>query len=215
MISLANTHTFSKGEEIANSITHGIGTLLSIAGLVVLIVFASMNGTAWHIVTFAIFGASMFILYLSSTLVHALPKGKAKDIFEIFDHSAIYLFIAGSYTPFLLLAVKGSLGWTLFGIVWGLAIAGTVFKMFFVKKFLFISTIGYILIGWQIVFAWKPLIQNLHQNGVFLLVLGGILYTVGAVFYVWRGFKYHHAVWHIFVLAGTVSHFFAVLLYLL
>ncbi|RBW69303.1 PAQR family membrane homeostasis protein TrhA [Bacillus taeanensis] len=212
---MANTHTFSKGEEIANSITHGIGAFLSIAALVILIIFSSLNGSVWHIVSFTIFGVTMALLYISSTFVHALPHGRAKDIFEILDHSSIYFFIAGTYTPFLFLAVKGWLGWTLFGIVWGVAIAGTVFKSFFVKKYLFVSTIGYVLLGWQIVFAWKPLVGTLPHNGVVLLVMGGIFYTVGAVFYVWRGFKFHHAVWHLFVLGGTASHFFAVLFYLL
>lgn len=212
---MANTHTFSKGEEIANSITHGIGALLSIAALVLLIVFSSLYGNAWHVVSFTLFGVTMVLLYTSSTLVHSFPAGKAKDVFEVMDHSSIYFFIAGTYTPFLFIAVKGWLGWTLFGIVWGLAIGGTVFKAFFVKKFLFASTILYVAMGWLIVFAWNPLVENVPSQGVALLVIGGVLYTVGAVFYVWRGFKFHHAIWHLFVLGGTVTHFFAVLLYLL
>ncbi|MBM6619356.1 PAQR family membrane homeostasis protein TrhA [Bacillus suaedaesalsae] len=212
---MASTHTFTKGEEIANSITHGIGGLLSIAGLVLLIVFSSLYGTAWHIVSFTLFGSTMVLLYTASTLVHGLPKGKAKDVFEIIDHSSIYFFIAGTYTPFLFIIVKGALGWTLFGIVWGIAIGGTIFKSFFVKKYLHTSTVLYVLMGWMIVFAWKPLSENLHPTGLALLVIGGVLYTIGAIFYVWRGFKYHHMIWHIFVVAGTVAHFFAVLLYLL
>lgn len=212
---MANTHTFSKGEEIANAVTHGIGAMLSIAALVVLIVFSSIHGTAWHVVSFTIFGATMLILYLSSTLVHALPQGKAKDLFEIFDHSSIYLFIAGTYTPFTFVVIKGALGWTMFGIVWGLAIAGTVFKSFFVKKYLFTSTALYVVMGWMVVIGWNRIVENLHINGVILLAMGGAFYTVGAIFYVWRGFKYHHALWHLFVIAGTVSHFFCVLIYLL
>jgi hemolysin III len=212
---MATTHTFTKGEEIANSITHGIGGILSIAALVLLIVFSSLFGNAWHIVSFTLFGTTMVLLYTASTLVHSFPKGKAKDVFEILDHSSIYFFIAGTYTPFLFIAVKGWLGWTLFGIVWGLAIGGTVFKSFFVKKYLHASTLLYVLLGWLIVFAWNPLVENLPSNGLTLLVVGGILYTVGAIFYIWRGFKYHHAIWHIFVIAGTTAHFFAVLLYLL
>ncbi|MFD1738385.1 hemolysin III family protein [Bacillus salitolerans] len=212
---MALTHTFSKGEEIANSITHGIGTLLSIAALVLLIVYSSLYGSAWHVVSFTLFGATMVLLYTASTLVHSFPKGKVKDFFEILDHSSIYFFIAGTYTPFLFIAVKGWLGWTLFGIVWGLAIGGTVFKSFFVKKYLFTSTILYVVLGWLIVFAWKPLVANLPLNGLILLVAGGVLYTIGAVFYVWRGFKFHHAIWHLFVIGGTVAHFFSVLLYLL
>ncbi len=208
---MANTHVFTKGEEIANSIIHGIGALLSIAALVILIVHASIHGTAWHVVSFTLFGVTMVLLYFSSTLVHAFPEGKVKDLFEIFDHSAIYFFIAGTYTPFLFIAVKGWIGWTLFGIVWGLAIGGTVFKSFFVKKFLHVSTLLYIVLGWLIVFAWGSIVDNVHPTGIVLLVTGGVLYTLGSIFYVWRGFKFHHAVWHLFVLAGSITHFFSVL----
>ncbi|MUK87983.1 hemolysin III family protein [Ornithinibacillus sp. L9] len=212
---MADTHIFSKGEEIANAITHGIGAVLSLAGLVILIVFSSIHGTAWHVVSFTIFGATMFILYMSSTLVHAMPPGKVKDLFEIFDHSSIYFFIAGTYTPFTFIVIQGALGWTMFGIVWGLAIAGTVFKSYFVKKYLFTSTILYVVMGWMVVIGWKQIIDNLNFNGVVLFVIGGLCYTIGAVFYVWRGFKYHHMVWHLFVIAGTTAHFFCVLFYLL
>jgi len=212
---MAVTHVFSKKEEIANSITHGIGVMLSIAALVILIVYSSLYGNIWHIVSFTIFGVTMFILYMSSTLLHSFPEGKVKDIFEIFDHSSIYFFIAGTYTPFLLIVIKGALGWTLFGIVWGLAIAGTVFKCFFVKKYLFTSTALYVVMGWLIVFAWKPLVNNLSPQGMTYLIIGGALYTLGAIFYVWRGFKYHHAVWHVFVLAASAAHFFCVLFYVL
>lgn len=212
---MAATHIFSKKEELANSITHGVGALLSISALVILIVYASLYGNVWHIVSFTIFGVTMLILYMSSTLLHSFPEGKAKDIFEIFDHSSIYFFIAGTYTPFLLVVIKGTLGWTLFGIVWGLAIAGTVFKCFFVKKYLFSSTALYVVMGWLIVFAWKPLVNNLPTEGMTYLIIGGALYTLGAIFYVWRGFKYHHAVWHLFVMAASVAHFFCVLIYVL
>lgn len=208
---MSTTHTFTKGEEIANAIIHGIGVLLSIAALVILIVFAALYGSAWHVVSFTLFGSSMVILYTSSTLLHSFPAGRAKDIFEILDHSSIYFFIAGTYTPFLLTAIKGPLGWTLFGIVWGLAIAGTIFKSFFVKRFLYTSTILYIVLGWLIVFAWRPLLENVPTQGVILLMIGGVLYSIGAIFYIWRGFYYHHALWHLFVLAGSIMHFFSVL----
>ncbi|MFC4322763.1 PAQR family membrane homeostasis protein TrhA [Litchfieldia salsa] len=208
---MANTHVFTKGEEIANAIIHGIGVLLSIAALVILIVHSSIHGTAWHVVSFTLFGVTMVLLYLCSTLVHAFPPGKVKDLFEIFDHSAIYFFIAGTYTPFMFIAVNGWLGWTLFGTVWGLAIGGTIFKAFFVKKFLHVSTLLYIVLGWLIVFAWGNLVENVHPTGIALLVTGGILYTIGAIFYVWRGFKFHHAIWHLFVLAASITHFFSVL----
>ncbi|MFZ7943505.1 PAQR family membrane homeostasis protein TrhA [Neobacillus sp. 19] len=212
---MAATHTFSRQEEVANSITHGIGALLSISALVILIVYSSLYGTVWHVVSFTIFGVTMFILYMSSTLLHSLPEGKAKDVFEILDHSSIYFFIAGTYTPFLLIVIKGTVGWLLFGIVWGLAVAGTIFKCFFVKKYLFSSTILYVVMGWLMVFAWKPLVNTLSTEGLIYLVIGGALYTLGAIFYVWRGFTYHHAVWHLFVIAGSTAHFFAVLFYVL
>jgi hemolysin III len=208
---MSNTHIFSKREEIANAIIHGIGAVFSVAALVILIVSSVMHGTAWHVVSFTLFGSSMILLYLSSTLVHGFPAGRVKDFFEIMDHTAIYFFIAGTYTPFLFLAIKGTLGWTLFGIVWGLAIAGTVFKAFFVKRFLHTSTLLYVVMGWLLVFGWKPLLENVSSQGIILLAIGGILYTVGAVFYVWRGFTYHHAVWHVFVLAASILHFFAVM----
>ena len=208
---MASTHVFSKEEEISNSITHGIGVILSIAALVVLIVFASLYGNVWHVVSFTLFGATMLLLYTSSTLLHALKPGRAKDFFEIMDHSSIYFFIAGSYTPFLLVAVQNSTGWTLFAIVWGLAIGGTIFKSFFVKKFLFTSTLLYVVMGWLIVFVWNDLVAAIHPTSLILLIIGGLLYTVGAIFYIWKLFKHHHAVWHIFVLSGTVCHFFAVL----
>ena len=212
---MEDIHLYSKGEEIANAITHGLGVLLSIAALVLLIVFSSIHGTAWHIVSFTIFGTTMLLMYLFSTLLHSLPHGKAKNVFEVFDHSAIYFFIAGTYTPFCFVVLDGWMRWTLFGLVWAIAIGGTIFKVFFVKKYMMVSTLLYILMGWLIVLAWKPLVHFLEPNGMILLVTGGILYTVGAIFYVWRGFKFHHAIWHLFVLAGSVMHFFCVLLYLL
>ena len=212
---MANTHTYSRKEEIANAITHGVGVLLSIAALVLLIVFASIKGTAIHVVSFTIYGVTMLILYLSSTLLHSFPEGRVKNLFEIFDHSSIYLYIAGTYTPLMLTVVKGSLGWTMFGIVWGLALIGIVFKIFFVKRFLFLSTLFYILMGWLVVFTFQPILQSIPYTGIVLLVVGGLLYTAGTIFYVWRGFPYHHAIWHLFVLGGSITHFFTILLYVL
>lgn len=206
---------FSKREEIANAITHGIGAVLSIAALTLLIVYSSIYGTAWHVVSFTIYGASMLLLYISSTLVHSFPAGKVKDLFEIFDHAAIYVFIAGTYTPILLILVGGGLGWTLFGIVWGIAFAGILFKVFFVKKFLFFSTVLYLAMGWLAIFAIKPIYESLSTTGIWFLVIGGLFYTVGTVFYMWRGFRYHHAVWHLFVIAGSIFHFFLVFFYVL
>ncbi len=208
-------YTYNRREEVANAVTHGAGALFSAAALVILIVCASIRGTAWHVVSFTIFGATMLLLYTASTLVHSFPEGRLKDLFEILDHSSIYLFISGTYTPILLTVIRSPLGWTLFGLVWGIAVIGVVFKLFFVKRFLFASTLFYILMGWLIAFAWQPLAQHLAGGGLALLVLGGVFYTVGTVFYVWRGFPYHHMVWHLFVLAGSVAHFFAILIYTL
>ncbi|KAA9006361.1 hemolysin III family protein [Paenibacillus spiritus] len=212
---MANTHTYTRKEEVVNAITHGIGVVLSIAGLALLVVFASLRGTAWHVVSFSIYGTTMLLLYLNSTVVHSLKEGKVKDLFEFFDHSSIYLFIAGTYTPFLLVAIRGTLGWSLFGIIWGIAFFGVAFKAFFTKRFLFMSTIFYLAMGWLIVIAWHPLSLVVADGGMALLMAGGLLYTLGTIFYVWRGFPFHHAVWHVFVLLGSVTHFFAVLLYLL
>lgn len=211
---MANTHVYTLKEEISHAISHGIGAALSIAGLPVLIVTAALEGTVWHVVSFSIYGAAMVLLYLSSTLVHSFPEGRAKHIFDIFDHSSIYIFIAGTYTPFLLTALRSPIGWTLFGIVWGLTLFGIVFKIFYVKKFLYLSTLLYILMGWLIVIAWKPLTAAVPSEGITLLVIGGILYSVGAIFYVWRGFQFHHFVWHLFVIASSVAHYFSILLYL-
>src|SRR6478609_6223166 len=142
---MATTHTFTRGEEIANAITHGVGAVLSIVGLTLLIVLSSLEGTPWHVISFTIYGVTMLLLYVNSTLVHSFKEGRVKDLFEIFDHSSIYLFIAGSYTPFMLVAIRGPLGWSLFATVWGIALLGCVFKAFFTKRFLFMSTIFYII----------------------------------------------------------------------
>ena len=195
-------------EEVTNAISHGLGAMLAVAGLVILIIYANMFGTTKHIVTFSIFGASMILLYLASTLYHSFPKGKVKDILKICDHSAIFLLIAGSYTPLTLIVLKGRLGWTLFGIVWGIAIAGIIFKMFCFNKFKSFSTLLYILMGWLVIFAIKPLFLSLSTASIVFLVAGGLLYTLGTIFYKWKSLKYSHTIWHMFVLGGSVCHFF-------
>ncbi len=212
---MAKTHTFTRREELANAISHGVGVVFSLVALVLLIVFAILHGTAWHIVSFVIYGSTMLLLYICSTLLHSLPAGHGKDIFEILDHSAIYLFIAGTYTPLLFIVIKGWEGWTLFGVLWGIAAAGIVFKVFYVKEFLFLSTVGYILMGWMVVFAIKPILHNLPLPGIEYLFAGGIFYTLGSVFYVWKKVPYHHAIWHVFVLTGSVCHFLLILIYVL
>lgn len=204
---------FSIKEEIANSITHGIGFLLSIPALVMLILNAAETANPWRIVSFSIFGATMIILYLCSTLLHSITHEKMKDFFEILDHSSIYLLIAGTYTPFVLVAIRGGLGWTLFGIAWGLAIIGIVFKCYYVKKYIVASTILYVIMGWLIVMAIVPLYHAIGTTGFMLLIGGGLLYTVGSIFYVMQKIPYFHAIWHLFVLAGSALMYFCVYLY--
>ncbi len=213
---VAVQHTpYSFLEEIFNSITHGIGVLLSIAALVLLIVFSSIYGSTSHVVSFTIFGVTLILLYTASTLYHSFQKPAVKRLFKIFDHSCIYLLIAGTYTPFLLVTLRGVLGWTLFGVIWFLAITGVVLKVFFVHRYEIISTTAYILMGWIIIFAIKPLIDSLPTGGIIWLVSGGLAYTLGVIFYVWRKMPFNHAIWHLFVLGGSICHFFAVLLYVL
>lgn len=201
--------------EIANAVTHGIGTGLAVAALVLLIVFASLHGDAWHVVSFSIFGASLVLLYLASTLYHSFQNPRIKHFLKILDHSAIYLLIAGTYTPFTLVTLRGPLGWSLFGVIWGLAVAGVVFKAFFVNRFAVVSTVVYILMGWMIIFSLKSLLQSLSAPGLFWLAGGGVLYTAGVVFYAQKQRLFCHAIWHLFVLGGSIAHFFAVLLYVL
>ena len=211
--SMNTTHSYSKGEEIANAISHGVGVVFSISALTLLIVFAAMEGSVSTIVSFTVYGITMLLLYVSSTLLHAFPEGKVKNLFEIFDHSSIYLFIAGSYTPILVNVIGGSLGMWMLVLLWSIAAIGITFKVFFVKRFLYLSTLLYIAMGWVIVVAWQPLVTNFDDVGVILLIIGGLLYTVGALFYMFRWFPFHHMVWHLFVLAGTIVHFFAILLF--
>lgn len=200
-------------EELANAITHGIGFILSIPALVMLIIISIDRGTPWHIVSFSIFGASMILLYLFSTLLHSFKPSKAKNLFAVLDHSAIYILIAGTYTPFMLVSVRGALGWTLFGIVWGLAVAGVVFKCYFVDRYQVVSTLFYLVMGWLVIIAVKPLYFSLSGAGFSLLLAGGILYSIGAIFYVWNMLPYNHAIWHLFVLAGSGCMYFCILLY--
>ena len=205
---------FSLKEEIANSILHGIGAVLSIVFLVLLIIKSVAIGTPCHIVSYTIFGVSLVILYTMSTIYHAFPNGTAKNVFERFDHISIYILIAGTYTPFCFTILKGPLGWTIFGIQWGIAVLGIVFKSIWIKKYVTFSTFLYVLMGWVIIFAIKPIIANISPYGLYFLVAGGISYTIGTIFYLFRLFKYHHAVWHIFVLAGSIFHFLTIYLYL-
>ncbi|MCY9662035.1 hemolysin III family protein [Paenibacillus chondroitinus] len=206
---------YSVQEEKANAISHGVGVLLSCAALILLVVQACLHGDAWHIVSFSVFGVALVTLYTCSTLLHSVRHPRLKDIFEVLDHAAIYVLIAGTYTPFLLVTLRGPMGWTFFGVIWGLALAGIVLKIFYVKRFILISTLCYILMGWLIVIAFKPLYLNLPFGGIVWLVVGGLLYTFGSIFYVWRRIPYHHAIWHIFVLAGSACHFVSIFGYVI
>lgn len=198
-------------EEIVNSITHGIGTLISIAALVVLVVFAAIKGNAWHVVSFTIFGSSMILLYLSSTLYHSFQKPKVKNLFARFDHAAIFLLIAVTYTPYMLSSLRGGLGWTFFGIIWGLAISGAVIRSIYLTRFRKLMVAIYVLMGWMFVFALKSIIKITPVDSLVFLFIGGGLYTIGVIFYAWRNLKYGHGIWHLFVLGGSIMHFFAVL----
>lgn len=202
---------YSTGEEIANSITHGIGAALAIAALVILVVFAALRGTAWHIVSFSIFGAMLVLLYFASTLYHSLTHVAAKALFHKFDHISIYLLIAGTYTPFCLTALRGWIGWSVFGVVWSCAILGTIVKSISVGKKVKLSTILYILMGWVILIAIVPLYKAMTLAGFCLLLAGGLSYTVGTIFFLRDHVKYNHSVWHLFVVGGSVLHFFSVL----
>ena len=202
---------YSLGEEIFNSVSHGIGGLLSIAGTVVLIVFCVVYADAWAVVSASIYGASLIILYTMSTLYHAITNNKAKKFFRIMDHDTIFFLIAGTYTPFTLVTLRGPVGWVLFGIVWGAAIIGIVLNSIDLERFRKPSVICYILMGWAIIFAIKPMINALPSVSLIFLLTGGIFYTVGIIFYALKKVKWFHSVWHLFTISGSVFHFFSIL----
>ena len=210
-----NEERLSFAEEFANSVTHGLGLVLSIAGLSVLVTLAALRGTAWHVVSCAVYGSTLVILYAASTMYHSIPSPRAKRILRIIDHAAIYLLIAGTYTPFTLVNLRGWLGWTLFGLVWGLALAGVIFKVFHVGRFPIVSTIIYLSMGWLVVIAWKPVVAALPGSGLAWILAGGIAYTAGVFFFAMDRIRYNHAIWHLFVLVGSTCHYFAVLYYVL
>ncbi len=201
---------YPRTEELLNIITHFIGLILSIAGLVILVVFGAIYGNVWHIVSFSIFGSSMVLLYLASTLYHSAKSQTLRKRLNVFDHSAIYVLIAGTYTPFCLVALNGTIGWVLFGITWGLAVVGIVLKMFYTGRYDKISTAGYVLMGWVAVFAAEPLYENLQIEALVYLIAGGLSYTIGAIFYSIRKLPYNHAIFHGWVLLGTALHFVAI-----
>jgi hemolysin III len=206
--------TLSLGEEIANSVTHGVGLLASAAALPVLIVVAVGRHDVWQVVGGAIFGATLVLLYTASTLYHALPPAsRAKRVFRVLDHAAIYLLIAGTYTPFALGALRGPWGWSLLGVVWGLAVLGIVAKATLGFRYPRLSTVVYLLMGWLVLVAVAPLAAHVAMAGIVWLAVGGLAYTAGVVFFAWERLRYGHMVWHLFVAAGSVCHFMAVLGY--
>lgn len=202
---------YTIAEEVANAITHGVGVIFGIVALVLMVVFASYGGDAWRIVSVSIFGSALILLYLASTLYHALPESSIKRMMRIFDHCAIYVLIAGTYTPFLLGDMRGPWGWVLFGILWGSAVAGIIFKFFFIGRFDLITTLLYVAMGWTALIAIKPALAMLPPGALLLLLIGGILYTSGVVFYLWDRLPFNHAIWHLFVLGGSALHFAAVM----
>jgi hemolysin III len=200
------------GDIIANSVTHGVGAALALAGAVMLMVTA-MGGTTWQVVSCSVFGGTLVLVYVCSTLYHSLVRTRARHVMRIIDHSAIYLLIAGTYTPFVLVPLRGQLGWILFAIVWTLAIVGIAFKSFAVDRFAIASVVVYLGMGWLVVFATRPLLHALTWHGIAWIALGGFFYTAGIFFYAFDRLSYFHAFWHLFVLAGSTCHYFAVLFY--
>ena len=206
---------YSPIEEKINIISHAIGFILSIVALVLLVTHANLHGDVWHIVSFSIFGASLIILYAASTFYHSAKNSELRNRLKIIDHASIYLLIAGTYTPFTLVTLKGTIGWVIFGISWGLALTGIILKLFFAGKYNLISTIMYVITGWVIVLAIKPLINNLSLEGLLWLFGGGISYTIGGILYSIKKIKFNHAIFHVFVLIGSFCHFMSVFFYVL
>jgi len=206
---------YTRNEEIANSLTHGFGAALALGGLVLLILEAAHRGDAWHLTTATIYGATLIASYLASTLYHALSRTGIRRILRTIDHAAIFLLIAGTYTPFTLVTLRGPWGWALFGIIWGCAIAGIVCEVVAGRSREILRVGSYVVMGWVMIIAIRPLLQHLDPTGFRLLVAGGLAYTGGIVFYAWRRIPYGHAIWHLFVLAGSSLHFLAVFWYVI
>ena len=208
------TQQYSNLEEKLNVWSHAFGIFLSVIALVLLIIKAVEKENVWMMISFPIFGISLILLYLASTLYHSAKNPSKRFKLKIFDHAAIYVLIAGSYTPFTLVSMNGETGWLIFSIVWILAFTGIILKLFFTGRFKLLSTAMYVLMGWLIVFYFKDLTANLHERGVFFLILGGLLYTIGAVLYRIKKIKFNHAIFHVFVLGGSFCHFLSIYLYI-
>jgi hemolysin III len=210
-----STPRYSPREELANSITHGIGAVLAIGALGILTSFASLFGNTWHIVSCSIFGATLIVLYTTSTLYHSIQIPEAKPVLRVLDHAAIFLLIAGTYTPFLLVNLRGPWGWSLFAVVWAIALLGVIFQVSLLRRWPVASVALYVGMGFLIVIAIKPLVASITPGGLRLLIAGGLAYILGLIFYGWHRMPYHHAVWHLFVLAGSTFHFFSILFYVI
>jgi hemolysin III len=211
----AETKFYSPLEERINILSHAVGLLLSMVATVLLVTRASSYGNAWHIVSVAIFGASLIALYAASTTYHSATRADLRARLRVIDHATIYILIAGTYTPFSLITLNGAVGWTIFAFSWGMAIIGIILKLFFTGRFNLVSTLMYVFMGWIIIFAVKPLIANLSPEGLFWLVAGGLSYTIGAIIYSIKKVPLNHAIFHLFVLGGSICHFVAVYFYIL
>ena len=207
--------SYTLSEELINSISHGIGACLSVVALVLCIVQAAVNGNAWGVVSASIYGSSLIMLYCMSTLYHAITNKTARKVFRVFDHTSIFFLIAGTYTPITLVTLNGALGWTMFGIVWSMAILGIVLNSINVERFRKFSMICYIGMGWAVIMGLQEVIRKLPENGFIFLLLGGIMYTVGIIFYALKKYRYMHSIWHFFVLSGSILQFFCIYLYVL
>lgn len=210
---MENKKRYTLGEEIFNAVTHGVGAALAVAGCIIVIVMSAVYGNAWNIVSSAVYGGTLIILYVMSTMYHSLTNKTAKKVFRIFDHCTIFLLIAGTYTPYTLVTIRGVWGWIVFSLVWGSATLGIVLNAVNMEKFKKFSMISYVASGWAIILAIKPLISSIAFGGLMLLLLGGIFYTVGIVFYAMKKLRYMHSIWHMFVLVGSVMHYFSILFY--
>lgn len=213
--SVAQSHRYTAAEEIANALTHGLGAILSVAALLVMVGMTVAGADPYRIVGASVFGVTLILMYLASTLYHSLPHPSLKDILRTLDHCAIYLLIAGTYTPILLISMRGAIGWSLLVLMWTFAVAGCIFKVYFTGRFDKVSTALYVAMGWVAVLAIKPITEMVPSAALLLIAIGGLIYTGGVVFYLWDRLPYNHAIWHLFVLGGSAFHFFAITFFVL
>ncbi|WP_417664497.1 PAQR family membrane homeostasis protein TrhA [Pseudidiomarina donghaiensis] len=212
---MSKTKAYTVAEEVAHALTHGVGAIAAIVGLIFMLVWAVSYGDTFHVVSASIYGASLILLYLASTLYHAFPWPRIKAFFQQMDHAAIYVLIAGTYTPFALVNLRGPWGWSLLGVVWGIAVVGVIMEVAMKERKKWLSLSLYLGMGWMALIMIKPMIDSVEPGGLWLLLAGGLAYTFGVIFYVWKSLRFHHAIWHLFVLAGSVLHFLSVFYFVL